>query len=102
MQEFFLKDSIMANHKSAKKRIRQTKKRTARNRAATSATRTALKKVRIALSENKKEEALKLFPEAQGLLARLAGKGVIKKNNAARKTARLAGQIANLKSPEVT
>ena len=86
----------MANHKSAVKRAKQARKRTAANKARTTEARTAVKKVRQALEAKKKEEALSVLPRAQSLLARLAKKGIIKKNSAARRTSRLACQIASL------
>ena len=86
----------MANHKSSVKRARQEKKRSARNRASVSATRTAIKKIHSATAENKKDEAAKHLTTVQSLLGRLAKRGIIKKNTAARKTARLAARIAKL------
>ena len=61
-----------------------------------SAMRTATKKVRSALAEKKQEEAAKHFVAVQSLLGKLAKKGVVAKNTAARKTARLAAQMAKL------
>ncbi len=86
----------MANHKSAKKRTRQAIVRTASNRTKTSKTRNITKKLRDAISANDKETATSLLKTAQGLLSKLAKTGVIKKNNASRKTSRLAAQIAKL------
>ena len=86
----------MPHHKSAKKRVRQTKVRTAENRSRTSETRGAIKKVRAAIEAKDKDGAAKLLVNAQSLLARLAKKGVIKKNNADRKTSRLAQQVKSL------
>ncbi|ATH08847.1 30S ribosomal protein S20 [Halobacteriovorax marinus] len=86
----------MANHKSAKKRARQTIVRTARNVQRKSATRNALKAIRSAIESNDKATATGLLAKTQKLLARLAKHGVIKPNAAARKTSRLASQINNL------
>ena len=86
----------MPHHKSAKKRVRQTKVRTARNVSLLSETRTAIKKVRLAITEKDKTTAATLLTNAQSLLAKLAKKGVIKQNTAARKTSRLTGQIKGL------
>jgi small subunit ribosomal protein S20 len=83
----------VANHKSAKKRARQTIVRNARNTIRRSAVKNAVKKVRLAIEEGNKENASTLLVSAQKLLARLAKHGVIKKNTAARRTSRLAGQI---------
>lgn len=86
----------MANHKSAEKRARQTKVRTVRNRSQETAVKTAVKKVRTAIEAKDKSAASTLLVAAQSLLARLAKKGVIKNNTAARKTGRLASQINKL------
>ena len=86
----------MANHKSAKKRARQTEVRNARNTAQRSAVKSAIKNTRTAITEGNKEAANKLLLSTQKLLDRLAKKGIIKSNTAARKTSRLAGQVNKL------
>ncbi|MBL6990829.1 MAG: 30S ribosomal protein S20 [Bacteriovoracaceae bacterium] len=86
----------MANHKSAKKRTRQTLDRTERNKARRTEVRTVVKKVVSAISQKDKEAALSLMNKVQKLFDKLAHKGVYKKNTAARKTSRLAGQVAKL------
>lgn len=86
----------MPHHKSAKKRVRQTKVRTTRNVSLLSETKSAIKKVRLAITEKDKNSATTLLTNAQSLLAKLAKKGVIKSNTAARKTSRLTGQIKGL------
>lgn len=86
----------MANHKSAKKRSRQTVVRNERNTAKKTAVKTAVKKVRTAIEAGNKEEATGLLVTAQKLLSRLAKHGVIKNNTAGRKTSRLANQINKL------
>jgi len=86
----------VANHKSAKKRARQTIVRNARNTIKRSAMKTAVKKVRTAISEGNKETAATLLVGAQKVFAKLAKHGIIKGNTAARKTSRLAGQINKL------
>ena len=86
----------MPQHQSAKKRVRQTKARTALNRSQESSARSAVKKMRTAISQGKKEEALKVLPLVQSRLALLAKKGIIKPNTAARKASRLAIQANRL------
>ena len=83
----------MAQHASAKKRIRQTKKRTQVNRARVSRIRTFLRKVESAIAGGKKDEALALYNEAQPELMRGASKGVIHPNLVARKLSRLSHRI---------
>lgn len=86
----------MANHKSAKKRIRQTETRRQNNKWKTSRVRTEIKKLRTLISEKKKDEALKLYPAVQSLINKLAKSSALNKATAARKTSRLASQISKL------
>lgn len=86
----------MANHKSAKKRIRQTETKRLSNKWKTSRLRTEIKKLRTFLTEGNKEEALKQLPYVQSLLAKLAKTSALKKATASRKTSRLANQVAKL------
>ena len=77
----------MPNIKSAKKRMRQSEQRRARNREQRSALRKAIKQVRQAESATMAQGAYK---KAERMLDRAAGKGLIKKNNAARNKRHLA------------
>lgn len=86
----------MANHKSSKKRIRQSEKRRQSNKWQTSRVRTEVKKLRTAITEGDKETATSLFPRVQALIARLAKGSSVKKSTAGRKTGRLASQVAKL------
>lgn len=86
----------MANHKSAKKRNRQTIKRTLINKIQSSENRTLIKVIRTAISEKNKAKAQELLLKAQSSFSKLAQKGVIKANTAARKTSRLASQVKSL------
>lgn len=78
----------MANSKSAAKRARQNIKRRVGNRVLTSSSRTAVKKARtlITSGDSGAAEAVAL---ATKTLDRAASKGVIHKNNAARRKSRL-------------
>lgn len=87
---------ILANHKSAKKRARQTIKRTLQNKMENSKTKSALKGIRTAISGKEKSKALELLPSVQSQLNKLAQSGFIKSNKAARTTSRLSSQINNL------
>lgn len=82
----------MANTKSAEKRSRQTPVRTARNRVYRSSARTAVKKARLAIL-NGDPNAAELVRNAERALARAAQKGVIHRNNAARRTSRLVALL---------
>jgi len=85
----------MPNIKSAKKRVKQEEKRTTRNIARKSSVKTAVKKVRTAIAQGQDVATLKeLLKDAEAKLARAAGKGLIHKRAAARKTSRLAKKIA--------
>jgi small subunit ribosomal protein S20 len=86
----------VANHKSAKKRARQTLKRTLRNKIKVSEVRSTVKSLRLAIAGNEKDKALELLPKAQRLIDKLAQKGAIKKNTAARTTSRLSQQVYKL------
>jgi small subunit ribosomal protein S20 len=78
----------MANRKSALKRIRTSAKRHDRNQAVKSATRTFVKKARTAIARDVGEARLELVA-AISALDRAAKKGVIHRNNAARRKSRL-------------
>ena len=80
----------MANTKSAIKRIRISRKRAATNRVYRSGARTQVKKARTAiLADSKPEEQLASLQEALRMLDVAAERGVIHKNNAARRKSRL-------------
>jgi small subunit ribosomal protein S20 len=83
----------MPHYKSAFKRLRQQEKRRLYNKANRSKMRTFIKKVRMAES---KDEALKRLHEAYSVIDKMAKKGIIHKNNAARKKARLAKYVNKL------
>ena len=83
----------MANIKSAIKRIRSSKRKQEHNRIVRGRARTADKNARAVLAEGKTDEAQASIHKAIGELDRAAGKGVIHKNNAARRKARLMKQL---------
>lgn len=86
----------MAHHSSAKKRIRQTERRTEVNRARISRIRTFVKKVEAALASGDKAAAATALQAAQPELARGVAKGVLHKNTASRKFARLTKRVSAL------
>ena len=88
----------MANIKSAKKRAKQTIVRNARNVAQRSMLRTAVKKVVKALDANDAASAETAFASAQPLLDRMAARGLIHRNKAARHKSRLTARIKALKA----
>lgn len=88
----------MPNTKSAKKRLRQDLERRERNRAVKSSVKTQIKKVISALRDGKIDVAETEFRAAASHLDRAAGKGVIHKNNAARRKSRLQAVIKAAKA----
>jgi len=80
---------IMAEHKSAMKRHRQSIKRTERNKHYKTQLKTALKRARTALEE-KAPDADKLVKEAICTVDKVKGKGVIPANRASRYVSKLA------------
>lgn len=69
----------MANHKSSKKRIRQTLKKRIHNRFNKKSTRSAIKRLR---SLEEKTEASAFLPKVTSMIDRLAKKGQFHKNKA--------------------
>lgn len=88
---------LVANHKSAVKRARQSVQRNLRNRAQSSVTRGAVKKAETALDAKDLAAAELGMKQAEPALARLAQKGIIKKNTASRKISRLTQRLKALK-----
>ncbi|MCC8019922.1 MAG: 30S ribosomal protein S20 [Rikenellaceae bacterium] len=69
----------MANHKSAKKRIRQTQVKRLQNRYYHKTARNAVKALR---NTSEKEAAETLLPKVSSMLDKLAKKNIIHKNKA--------------------
>jgi len=86
----------MAQHQSAKKRIRRNEKRRQINHARISRVRTFLKRVEAAIAAGDKEAATAAFKAAQPELHRGVTRGVVHKNTAARKLSRLSKSIKAL------
>ena len=83
----------MANHKSSKKRIKQTITRNLANRYYGKVTRNAVRKLRATTD---KAEAAKQLPEVSSMLDKLAKKNVIHANKAANLKSKLAKQVNKL------
>ncbi len=79
----------MANSKSAKKRIRVAERRRDRNKPLRTEARTFVKKAEVAIAAGDAGEAEAATLKAVSVLDRVADKGVIHKNNAARRKSRL-------------
>lgn len=83
----------MANIKSAKKRALTSEKRRQHNASRRSMMRTFFKKVVAAIEAGDKAAAVKAFSDMQPVMDRMATKGLVHKNKAARHKARLAAKI---------
>jgi len=83
----------LANNKSAEKRIRVAERKRARNRPYRSAARTYVKKAEIAIEAGDAEAAASAVGDAISMLDRVAGKGIIHPNNAARRKSRLMAKF---------
>ena len=86
----------MANIRSAIKRNRQNKKRRVHNRVFRGSARTQVRKARNAIVAGEKKLAVEEVNQAIVKLDRVAAKGIIHKNNAARRKSRLMKQLASL------
>lgn len=88
----------MANSPSAKKRARQAEDRRQHNASLRSMVRTAIKKVVRAIEAKDLEAANSAFQAAVPVIDRMADKGIIHKNKAARHKSRLNTKIKALAS----
>ncbi len=82
----------MANHKSALKRAKQNNIKRIRNTAVKTRVKKIIKKVHLAVEENS-DDASSMFDKAKSIIDKAANKGVIHKNNAARKISRLSHSV---------
>jgi small subunit ribosomal protein S20 len=83
----------MANHKSAKKRIRANETKRLRNRYQHKTTRTSIKKLTAAKT---KDEANELLKEVTSMIDKLAKKNIIHWKKAANQKSQLAKMVSNL------
>lgn len=86
----------MANIKSAKKRARQAEKHRRHNASMRSMVRTYIKKVVNAIAAGDKKLAEDSLKEAFPVIDRMATKGLLHKNKAARHKSRLTAQIKKM------
>lgn len=90
----------MANSRSAQKRVRVTARRTLRNRMVKSRMRTSIKRYEAALADGDVGVSEELYRKATSQIDRAAAKGVIHKNEASRRKARLAKRLAALRTAQ--
>ena len=86
----------MANHPSALKRHRQSEKRRIRNQAIKTRLRHLVREVRDAVATKNSDAAAKSLAVAGRALDKAVTKGVLHRNAASRKIARLARAVSQL------
>lgn len=86
----------MANSAQARKRARQAARHRARNASHRSTVRTSIKKVVAAIDAGDRAAAASAFQAAVPIIDKMAGKGILHKNKAARHKHRLALRIRAL------
>ena len=89
-------ESILANTKQAKKRIRQAEKHRQHNASMRSKLRTYIKKVVTAIASGDQKAALASYQEATPIIDRMAHKGIIHSNKAARHKSQLIVPIKKM------
>jgi small subunit ribosomal protein S20 len=86
----------VANSPQAKKRARQAEKRRSHNASLRSLVRTVIKKVNAAVDAGDVAQAQAAYSAAVPVIDRMADKGIIHKNKAARHKSRLNAQVRAL------
>jgi len=86
----------VANSPQAKKRARQSEKRRNHNASLRSLVRTVIKKVNAAVEAGDAAAAKSAYDAAVPVIDRMADKGIIHKNKAARHKSRLNAQVKAL------
>lgn len=92
----------MAHSLSANKRIRQNEKRNERNRWRLRTMRDAVKVFNDKIAHGTLDDCVKAFRAASQVVDRTAGKGVIHKNQAARRKSRMSARLKARKDSGVT
>ena len=86
----------MPNIKSAKKRVLVNKTKAMQNKAAKSALKTTLKKFDAAVADGNRSEADIAYKVAVQAVDKAAGKGLLHRNNAARKKSAMTLKLNKL------
>ena len=86
----------MANHKSAKKRSRQSLKKNLVNSQYLSKIRTALNSFEAAIKSKNQEDVIKSFAQVNSTMSKALKRGIIKKHLLSRKLSSLSKQIKNI------
>ena len=87
----------MATTKSATKSYKQAQRRRVFNIRIIRAMKSSIKETRLLIAKKDKAGAEAVLPKAYKAIDKAAKRGVIKKNNASRKKARLMAGIAKIK-----
>ena len=95
--EYGLKELQLANSAQARKRARQGELRRRHNASFRSMVRTYIKKVDAAIAEGDRTAATEAYNSAVPIIDRMADKGIIHKNKAARHKSRLNTAVKALK-----
>jgi small subunit ribosomal protein S20 len=93
---YFPRNWTVANSPSAKKRAAQAEKRRKHNASLRSYVRTEIKKVLAAIGNQDAAQAKQVYASAVPIIDRMADKGIIHKNKAARHKSRLSAKIKAL------
>ena len=88
----------MANSVQARKRAKQNEKRRQHNASLRSMVRTYIKRVQAEIAKGNQATAQEAYSTAVPVIDRIADKGIIHKNKAARHKSRLNAQIKALAS----
>jgi small subunit ribosomal protein S20 len=86
----------VANSKSALKRVRVSERRRLRNRKYRSSARTLVRRAESIIATGDVDAAAEAVGSALSMLDRTSGKGVIHRNNAARRKSRLMKKYNNM------
>ncbi len=86
----------MANSPQARKRARQSEKRRTHNASLRSLVRTVIKRVEAAIGSGDAAAAKEAYDSAVPVIDRMADKGIIHKNKAARHKSRLNTRVKAL------
>ena len=86
----------MANHASAKKRIRRNTRMENVNKIRKNRVRSFIKKVELAIENADKDLAQEALKNAQPEMQKSVSKGIFKKNTISRKLSRLSSRIKKI------
>ncbi|MBI5821941.1 MAG: 30S ribosomal protein S20 [Verrucomicrobia bacterium] len=84
----------MANTKSATKALRSSGRKRLQNKSVKTALHSMEKRFLSLITEGKKDDATKLFPEVSSALDKAAKRNVIHANHASRQKSRFAARLA--------